>query len=138
MIQRKQSIWLLLAALLSAGVFFFDLYRTDGNSSLRVADNFPLLLVALVTTALPLITIFMFRNRKRQVRMAAMCLVAESSFISLMLASISRPAENTTPAAGGSYWIGAVLPVVAMVFIVMAIVGIRKDEKLVRSTDRLR
>ena len=138
MIQRKQSIWLLLASLLSAGVFFFDLYRMNGQTSLRVADNFPLLLVALVATILPFITIFMFRNRKRQLRMAAMCLVAESSFISLMLVSVPRLAKNVTPVEAGNYWIGAVLPAVAIVFLVLAMVGIRSDEKLVRSTDRLR
>ena len=142
MIQRKQSLWLLVAALLNAGVFIFDLYRADvtvngiaDHKVLRVADHYPPLLIALVMTLLPVVTIFMFSNRKRQVGMSAVSMVGTLSFISMMLMRV----KNISPApAAGSYWIGAVLPVAAVIFIVMAIVGIRKDEKLVRSVDRLR
>lgn len=153
MIQRKQSLWLLIAALLSAGVFCFDLYRfhtsvskplldktvpVDTVASLRVSDHFPSLLIALVMTALPLVTIFMFRNRKRQVAMITVNLIAALSFIGMELARVSSLSSTTPPATNGTYWIGSVLPVAAVVFLVMAIVGIRSDEKLVRSADRLR
>jgi len=50
MIQRKQSLWLLLAALLNSGVLFFDLYRmhdaaTGVDTSFRTGNNFDLLLM---------------------------------------------------------------------------------------------
>lgn len=38
----------------------------------------------------------------------------------------------------GNYGIGSVLPVAAIILLIIAISGIRKDEKLVRSVDRLR
>jgi FtsH-binding integral membrane protein len=146
MIQRKQSIWLLLAALFNAGVFLFDLYRVDTNTNgvvtqsvLRVSNHYPSLLIALVMTLLPLISIFMFSNRKRQRGMTAVSMVATLAFIGMTLARVNKLETATTPPpTGGTYWIGAVLPVVALVFIVMALAGIRKDEKLVRSMDRLR
>ncbi|GAA4462436.1 hypothetical protein GCM10023093_09040 [Nemorincola caseinilytica] len=138
MIQRKQSIWLLVAALLNSGVFFFDLYRADGIPPVRVADNFPSLLIALIMTALPLITIFMFRNRKRQARMTMVCVLDNSIFTSFMLSRITRLDNAVPPPVNGNYWIGAVLPVAAIIFLVLAAIGIRGDEKLVRSTDRLR
>lgn len=142
MIQRRQSLYLFIAALLNAGVFYFDLYKThtivngtDTAGQLRVSDHFPTLLIALVITLLPLITIFMFNNRKRQVRMCFASILGIISFISLLLARVGR---ITPPPSNGSYWIGSVLPVIALVFIFLAIFGIRRDEKLVKSVDRLR
>ena len=145
MIQRKQTLWLFIAALLNAGVFYFDLYRahtvTNGAdivTPLRVADHYPSLLIALVMTALPFITIFMFTNRKRQMRMSFAGMLAIISFITLLLSRVANLSKLTPPPASGSYWIGAVLPVIAMIFLIMAISGIRRDEKLVKSVDRLR
>lgn len=145
MIQRKQSIWLLLSALCGAGVFLFDLYKGEMKTgevlqgkALTVQEHFPFVLIAVVMSLLPLVTIFMFRDRKRQVRMAAMGIVANLSFISLMLFTITRWQSATPPLLGGSYGVGSVLPVISVILLVMAIVGIRGDEKLVRSVDRLR
>ena len=145
MIQRKQSLWLFLTALLNAGVFYFDLYKahTPANGAdvvmpLRVADHYPSLLIALVMTALPLITIFMFANRKRQMRMSFAGILAIIAFITMTLSRVTNLGKLTPPPASGSYWIGAVLPVIALVFLIMAIAGIRRDEKLVKSVDRLR
>jgi dipeptide/tripeptide permease len=142
MIQRKQSIWLLIAALLNAGVFYFDLYKyhavingVDTPAQLRVSDHFPTLLIALVMTLLPLVTIFMFRNRKRQITLSVFSIIAISGFITMALQRTKN--LNAVPASE-SYWIGSVLPIAAIVFLFMAILGIRKDDKLVKSTDRLR
>lgn len=145
MIQRKQSIWLFIAALLNAGVFYFDLYRAHATINgadivmpLRVADHYPSLLIALVMTALPFVTIFMFGNRKRQMRMSFVGILAIISFITLLLSRVTSLSKLIPPPTSGSYWIGAVLPVIAIVFLIMAIFGIRRDEKLVKSVDRLR
>lgn len=145
MIQRKQSLWLFLASLLSAGVLFFDLYRAEIKTGditeskvLRVADHYPSLLIALVMIALPLVTIFMFRNRKRQLRLTAIALVSVAAFQSIMLSRVTGLGSLVPPVTGGTYWIGAILPVFSLVFLVLALIGIRKDEKLVRSVDRLR
>ena len=142
MIQRKQSLYLFIAALLNAGVFYFDLYKThtmvngaDTLGQLRVSDHYPSLLLALVMTLLPFITIFMFGNRKRQMRMSFVSILAVISFITLTLSRVTR---ITPPPSSGSYWIGAVLPVIAVVFLFLAILGIRRDENLVKSMDRLR
>ena len=102
---------------------------------LRAMDHYPLLLIAVVMTLMPLISIFMFNNRKRQISLSIVNLLATCSFITMMLAQISK----ITPApVNGSYGIGAILPAVELVFTVLAIFGIRRDEKLVKSMDRLR
>ncbi|MCW3123765.1 MAG: hypothetical protein JWQ38_3257 [Flavipsychrobacter sp.] len=145
MIQRKQSLWLLLVALLNAGVFYFDVYHyhnivngLDTTGVLRVGDHYPSLIIAVVITLLPLVTIFMFRNRKQQMRMIAYNLVAESTFVAMLLTRVTRLEKLTPPPTSGTYWIGAILPIVAIIFLIMAMIGVRKDDKLVKSVDRLR
>lgn len=142
MIQRKQSLWLFIAALLNACVFFFGIYRyhimengMDTLKEIRVNDHFPSLLLALVITVLPLATIFMFGNRKRQATMTFVSILGVCSFITIALA---RTRNLGALPSSESYWLGAVLPVASLVFLFLAIAGIRKDEKLVRSVDRLR
>src|ERR1035437_3080983 len=97
MIQRTQSLWLFLAALLNAGVLYFDLYRThtvvngvDTLGQIRVSDHYPSLLIAVVMALIPLVTIFLFNNRKRQIRMTAFGMVAIASFISLLLVRVNN------------------------------------------------
>jgi hypothetical protein len=142
MIQRIQSIWLFVAALMNALVFGVDLYRWEAMPAgaaaplpLRVGDHYPSLILVVTMTVLPIITIFMFKQRKRQMAMSAMSLVATGAFITMTL---NRVGHLQVPQATGSYWIGSVLPLVADVFLILAILAIRKDENLVKSMDRLR
>jgi amino acid transporter len=153
MIQRKQSLWLLLAALLNAGVFYFDLYQMhttvhstvngvdtakDTVGQIRVSEHFPILLIAILMTLLPVVTIFLFKKRKRQITISLASILAIISFIAVLLFYVNSLASSPIPPVTGNYWIGAVLPVISLVFIIMAISGIRRDEKLVKSVDRLR
>ena len=153
MIQRKQSIYLFIAAMLNAGVFYFSLYtyhiftstatttgttNTDTLFEIKVNDHYPLLLIAVVMTILPLITIFMFGNRKRQTRLSFISILAILSFITMALNKVAHLSTLNPPPTHGSYWLGSILPAISLVFIFLAIFGIRRDEKLVKSVDRLR
>jgi uncharacterized membrane protein len=145
MIQRVQSLWLFLAALANSGVLLFDLYRahivvngSDTLMSLRVNDKFHFLLMALVIIILPLVAIFMFKNRKRQRTLSVLSIIFSLSFVSTMIFRVSKFSNEHPEATNGSYWIGSVLPVAAIVFLFLAIRGIAKDERLIRSQDRLR
>ena len=145
MIQRKQSIWLFIAALCGAGVFYFNLYQyhilesgVDTAKALRVNDHYPSLIIAVVIALLPLITIFMYGNRKRQIAMAFANVMALCSFISMVLARVTGLGKLVPPPTNANYGIGAILPIVALVFTILAVFGIRRDEKLVKSMDRLR
>ncbi len=146
MIQRIQSIWLLLASLVAAGVFYTDVYRAQIvkeagvlTEHLRVAAHFPSLLVAVLMALLPLVAIFMFKNRKKQRSMVWGSVLVTVGFIALNLMRISNFNNNIAlQVTSGTYYIGSVLPVVVLFFLILAIRGINKDEKLVRSLDRLR
>lgn len=149
MIQRIQSLWLLIASLISA-LLMIDwytgyVYKADVPHGLgaivtylRIADHFPSLLIAVVMVALPLVTIFFFKNRKRQRSLSRIALLTSIAFIAVSLMHIEN-FKNTSPMPrNGSYRAGIVVPVIVIVFLFMAINGIKKDEKLVKSMDRLR
>ncbi|MBC7553752.1 MAG: DUF4293 domain-containing protein [Taibaiella sp.] len=145
MIQRKQSIWLLLTALFNSGLLVFDLYRwhetvngADVVQSLRVTNHYPSLMIALVLILLPLVNLFMYTQRKRQMAMTAFNMVAVAGFVAMLLGRVGHTITEMPAAAAGTYWVGAVLPVITILFLILAIAGIRKDEKLVQSMDRLR
>jgi hypothetical protein len=132
-----------LASMVSGALFIFPLYRyTPLNSAelfMGAKNYFPLLIFAALCTVLPMITIFMFGNRKRQKSMIWLSVLCCAAFIGLMLMHISE-LRNAVPApAGDSYMVpGALLPVLSIICLFLAFSGIRKDEKLIRSVDRLR
>jgi hypothetical protein len=146
MIQRIQSLWLFLAALLNAGILCFDLYRANimqaGVASvqhIRANDHYPLFIIAILTVIGPLISIFMFGNRKKQRRMTVFSLVATISFVAAALTRVNSDIVALVPAPiDGSYWVASVLPIVSLFMLVLALRGIGKDDKLVKSLDRLR
>lgn len=145
MIQRIQSVWLLVAALVSSGLFYFSVYKADTISNgvtvtevLKATNHYPLLLVAIITVLLPLFAIFNFKDRKRQAGLTMLAILSNISFVTVAMMRIGNMSNATPAPANASYMPGAVLPVVAIAFLIMAIRAIRKDEKLVKSLDRLR
>jgi heme/copper-type cytochrome/quinol oxidase subunit 4 len=145
MIQRKQTIWLLIAAILNAGLFYFDLYRADMVTNgititdhLRINDHYPSLLVAIIITVLPLLAMFMYKARSRQKSLVLFSMVATIGFVSLVLMRVSNYNNGTSAPVSGTYWIGSVLPILSLIFLIMALGAILTAEKLIKSLDRLR
>lgn len=145
MIQRIQTVWLFLAALAGAGLFYFNVHKAvvikenaEVVEKLGAGNNFILLLLALVLIVLPLVAIFMFKNRKSQKRMAMLGIVANAGFLAAAIMLIGNITNKVPGPKDSSYLPGIVLPIVCIVFITLAIRGINKDEKLIRSQDRLR
>jgi putative copper export protein len=80
----------------------------------------------------------MYKNRKRQISMTVASIIATLAFEGMALNRVSLLEKMVPAPTNGSYWVGSVLPVVSIIFLIMAAIGVRKDEKLVRSMDRLR
>ena len=151
MIQRIQSVWLLLAALLGACLFLFGIlsitYTLNGvevSKSIKLLElntvmGYLLAIIAIAAVALPLIAIFMFKNRKLQMNMAILALVLNVGFVAFYLMSIdSYNTAHTPPVNSSSYGMASFLPIASVICLFLAIRGIRKDDKLVKSVDRLR
>ena len=159
MIQRKQSLYLALAAAVLALTYFLPFFTyqrlPDGGAFLFSARGFlhaegtPVADAALkvpfdalvgMLLALFVLPIFLFRDRKRQirfVRFAYMMCLGVLAAVMVSHTSITAFLEQgskvrVTPGAA------LVLPVIAGVLGIMAHQAIRKDEELVRSVDRLR
>lgn len=141
MIQRIQSVWLLLAALVMAAIFYFPTYKFSGTSMLpmTVGNDFLAIILAAVSIVLSLVTIFRFKNRKNQSALTWLNILVCAGLQAWLFVRISQfrgLPENATTA--GYYWIGTFIPLITLLFLFLAKAGIRKDEKLVKSLDRLR
>lgn len=146
MIQRIQTIFLLLASGSAFSLFAFPFAKAqtmaqsavfaDGLYNLQ--DNLGLLILFCLAGLLTFVGIFLFRNRKTQLLVNRIAITA--NIIGLVLAVFlfmndsENMAKNVTPDDG----IGAYLPFVFLVFAFLANHFINKDEKLVKSMDRLR
>lgn len=143
MIQRIQSIFLLLAAGASFGVLGAPLASAKAaiahsmfkDQLLTVQDDLVLLVAFAVAGVLALASIFLFKNRKTQLQISAIAMVA--NLLGLGYAAFLLY-QNKIDFANLAIAVGAYLPLIAVLFEILANRAIRKDEKLVRSADRLR
>jgi hypothetical protein len=145
MLQRIQSIWLLLAAICSfAGLkFFFYSGQVNEVSSTAVNgastyvtlngfQNIYLTVLSIAIGILALIIIFLYKNRNFQMRLCAIGILLEAILIYLYYREVS------TLFIHGSYSLTALLQVAVLVFFMLAIKGIANDNKLIRDSNRLR
>lgn len=146
MIQRIQTIYLVLAAACAFGLFglpFATSAQSSDTSSLfadgiyNINDHIALLALFCAAGALVLISIFLYNNRKQQLLMGRFAIIADVIGIILVLVFLYKDGANTG-AAEVQEQLGVGLPILFIIFTLLAQRGISKDEKLVRSADRLR
>jgi hypothetical protein len=144
MIQRIQTLYLTLAAICVASVYFFQIASAiqtieniSTNISLKVAEHIDLLVTLSFNVALIITTIFFYKNRKKQIWLSItsiLCTILFLFFINLQIEKIKKLLLPTTPL---TYSLAIVLPFAAIVFITLSIYYIRKDEQLIKSLNRL-
>jgi len=138
MIQRQQTLWLLAAAIVSFLTFQYPFYtgnRVENTTSifaeLDAASNFPLLILTGISILLGLVTIFLYKDRKIQLRMAIGGIVLSIILLIVYFTEMQKFEK-------GNFALTAVLAVAIPVFYILAARGIWKDQKLVKSLDKLR
>ena len=133
MIQRSQSLILLLAALCSLIIVFYfpvlhlKIYNTDNYIFLTEKLSFARLSVFL-SVGLNIFSIFQFKSRNRQI------FVNQISKLLLSIAFIIIIFQR----GDLNFAIGLFLFLIPYLLIILANYLIRKDEKLVKSADRIR
>lgn len=154
MIQRIQTIYLFLAALVNVPLLLFPMallinrqyesipfyfYGThfEGFRDL-IAQNttLPLIFLILTVIVLPLINVFLFSNRKRQMRLCFFTILLNAGLLGLIyfyLVQFSQLLDTSV-----HYQFPVVMPLLSVILNYLAFRGIRKDEILVRSVDRIR
>ena len=155
MIQRIQSVYLFLAFLASFVIFFFPIasYLSDieyiklfiYTVQNKVPDpefvynkffNIPLILIDIAVMALIVTAIFNYKKRLFQIKMVNFGILLNIVLIVLMFFYTDR--ISTSVSVTTSYETGSVFPLACLVFLVLALRAIKRDEKVVRAADRLR
>jgi len=155
MIQRIQSLYLTLVVILSLLLFTGSLLSfTDETGRLvkltisgnltdqsgqvisHVAEMWPLVAILALIAMVSAITILLFRNRKVQLLLAKSVIILAAGLLiglSYYAFSLINSARLTLMPV-----FKMALPVLILLFSVFAYRGILKDDRLVRSYDRLR
>lgn len=136
MIQRIQSVYLLLVVL-CAGVGPFLAYLwLDAQGTEFFAQNELWLSIAFyAAAALALVTIFLFKNRQHQFVLNRLNMILQLFLLGFFVyRSLNLSGETLVSEKG----IGMLIPIISIVFLVLANRAIKKDEDLVKSVDRLR
>lgn len=146
MIQRIQSLYLLLAAGTFGSLFGLPFVtietEMDGylaNQSFEIQDHIVLTVLTLAGALLAFLAIFLFRKRRLQILFSYLALITGLLAIPVsawFLLTNDLPDQNSIAALSVS--LGLYVPVVIAVLIFLAIRHIKKDDKIVRSMDRLR
>lgn len=129
MIQRIQTIWTFLAVL--AAVFLF----ITGQDVL-ISETLPVLNVACVVLVLiGLLSVFSYKNRKRQILLNNISIIINVLLVGILIYwLLSLSGGIQIPEKG----IEPIFPFIAIVCLFIANIYIKKDERLVKSVDRLR
>lgn len=134
MIQRIQSVYLLLSALaMSAGMFLFPLMIVDGEVMMLTEKSYMVILAG-VCAGISLASIFSYKNRRAQVAINRLNTILSFVIFGLLI-TFYISAEEGVEVKGS---VGMVMPLINVILLVLANRGIQKDELLVRSADRLR
>jgi hypothetical protein len=143
MIQRIQTVYLLLTSIISGVlIFVFNLWKSIEksifaldllNSEFFLLKGIPVLF--LVSAILAFVAIFLFKNRKLQFVMGRLTILINLILLGLLIyVSLTLPGEASVSEKG----IGMFIPILAILLLVLANKAIKKDEDLVKSVDRLR
>lgn len=137
MLQRIQSIWLLTASLFAFLTLKFSTYSGTNkklipSSFLTGTENIPMMLVTIAIGIIALVAIFLYNNRKLQIRLTALAILLESVLIYLYYREIQLFVGK------GAVSITALFHLLIILFLVLAARGISADEKLIKDSNRLR
>lgn len=136
MIQRIQSVYLLLVIIISGALPFFVTLWKDAEGAAVVTLDEPIVFGMYAgSSALAIIALFAFKNRKLQFVLGRINIILNFILLGLFVYwSLRVPGEMNISEKG----IGMLLPIISIVFLVLANKAIMRDENLVKSVDRLR
>ena len=147
MIQRIQTIYIFLAALLTGLLLklnFAELavegewyvFNAKGIISGEevIFNGLPVMSFIILITLLHLLALFLFKTRIRQIRLLAFTIILLLGLLGIMVYFLYAGFDDAEVA----FRIPMIFPLVAVLLDYLAIRAIGKDEALVRSMDRIR
>ena len=159
MIQRIQTIYLALVAVFSIlglclpiGQFYegshlvatynnFIFAQTNQAGATQDLGPLALGILLIIVALITMMSIMLFRHRMRQLRLTiftTILLVGYVGYYAFLTWKYQLQMANTNPTIDYHLCVAAILPIISIILNCLAIHGIRRDEALVRSLDRLR
>ena len=136
MIQRVQTIWMILGAIAAFLTLQFSFYSgnlAEGNiyHAVMASDNFFILILTSALGTGIIINIFLYKHRSVQFRIILFALLTECLIIFIYT-------RETNKFTTGNFSLWSALHLVIIVFLILAARGIYKDSKLIKESNRLR
>ncbi len=162
MIQRIQSLILLVIAVCMALILFFPIWSEVNQDStqqivftafkvdtvalpydaeaapVNTKSTIYIGLLAIIAAVIAVFSIFQYKNRLNQMKLGALNSLVMAATLGLSYYNIYNLETDFSPQTQGAFLLGFFLPVAAMILNMVSNRFIRKDEKLVRSVDRIR
>ncbi|HOP05381.1 MAG TPA: DUF4293 domain-containing protein [Tenuifilaceae bacterium] len=154
MIQRIQTVFLLIAAILLSFLVFFPIAEMVGEFDTIVYEigfkgfivqktgeraafsTLPLSILISLCLLVTVVSIFLFKRRILQIRLSTFNVILLVGLQGLMFYYIKMAQKAIT--ADFSFTLFFVFPTVSAILVFLALRAIARDEALVRSLDRLR
>lgn len=136
MIQRIQTIYLLIATAVSLGLpYAFSLYADANGEAVWAADEVLYITLFSLSALFSFISIFLWNNRKNQFVLGRLNILLNFVLLGVLVYRSQILSGGTAVLEKG---IGMIIPLVSIVLLVLANKAIKRDEDLVKSVDRLR
>jgi len=136
MIQRIQTVYMIISALIVGALYYWFPVINDEAGNIIIERNEPLVL-GLIAGSILLAVVSILNFKKRQLQFVLNRLNIILNFVLLgvfVYRSLTLSGETLVSEKG----IGVLLPIISIVFLVMANKAVKRDEDLVKSADRLR
>ncbi len=156
MLQRIQSIYLLVASLALFALYLFPLAHNvyindtpvtimvtgifqDVNGIQKHTDSFTALTaVTAIVAIIPLVIIFLFKNRKQQIALVYSTILVLFGYSFWMAQTVKKAVGEGVQLGTKTMGIGLFLTSISIIMLLLAVKSIKNDDKLVKSADRLR
>ncbi|MDC7995829.1 DUF4293 domain-containing protein [Altibacter sp. HG106] len=136
MLQRIQTLYMILAILAMGALYLWFPVVEDAEGAIVVSREEPLVFgLIFASIALAIITILSFKKRQLQFVLNRLNIILNFVLLGVFVyRSLTLSGETLVSEKG----IGVLLPIISIVFLVLANKAIKRDEDLVKSVDRLR
>ncbi len=136
MIQRVQTLWMILAAIAVFLTIKFSFYSgtlvlDNTYHAVMAADNFLLLMLTSALGTGIVINIFLFKHRSIQMRIIIAAILVQCLIIFMYI-------RETNKFSAGNFNIWSALHLFIILFLILAAKGIYNDSKLIKESNRLR
>lgn len=137
-IQRIQSVYLLIVTILMAIYSFMDVVLIQ--TSAEVMQKLSLFdasavsfILSLLVAVLSCITIFKFKQLNVQILLSCVCILLSITQLTILAIEILSQYFVST-----EFFICNITPVISIILLILSIAAIKRDKKILSSYDRLR